>query len=278
MEPAADVAARGVHLDQRHAGRHGAAVAGGALVQAGAEDDDAIGLVDQAAPGRVRERADQPQVVGPAAEHVLGLQRGGDHGAHLVGQLLDGRACPGLVGAQADHEQRLAAAVQQRGGGVHRHLPGAQARRGGRRRRSGCIGRGAGDQAELHVHRQQQGGAATGLGRRYSQGQAAPGGGGFSRDKGLDARGLQHRRGIQGLAIGAQAIGGAGAGGPMAKDQQQPRAGAVGIHRSVQAIGRGRAAADDGDAQPAGGRRIALGHGHRLVLVAGAVKAHAHRV
>ena len=67
-------------------------VTGGALVQAGAKSDDAVGLVDQSASGGVREGPDHSEVIGVSVEHVLTLERRRHYRPDLVGQYFDGLA------------------------------------------------------------------------------------------------------------------------------------------------------------------------------------------
>ena len=254
------------------------AEAHGEQVEAGAEHQHAIGLGDHASGGGMRERPDDAEIAGMAAEHVLAARRGDQQRADPIGQLLDRRLGAGAMRAQAGDDQRLAALAQQR----RRPLrsPAAAARRAPARGRFGAAAVRLGEihVGELDVDRQQQRRRPAlqccGGGIR----QSPAGGGGAGRDEGPDAGGTEHAGGVEALVVGADPVGGARRHCRLAIDDQHARAGAAGIGRGVQPVRRGGPAADHRHAETAGAIGVALGHRDGVVLVSRAIEADAGTV
>ena len=112
------------------------AEAHGQEVEAGAEHQHAIGLGDHAPRRRMRERTDDAEIAGMAAEHVLAARRGGQQRAGPLGQRSERRLGAGAVRAEAGQDHRLAALPQDGDGRLDR----LRLRRGGR---AGPLGAGA---------------------------------------------------------------------------------------------------------------------------------------
>ena len=130
----------------------------------------------------------------------------------------------------------------------------------------------------LHVGGQQQRGGGALFGGRHRIGQGGARGGAGRGDEGAQSGGLQHAGGVEALVVRPRRVHLACRLRLLAIDDQQLRAHAAGGDRGVQAVGGGGAAANDGDAEAAGGKRIAFRHRDGVVLMPRAVEGDAETV
>ena len=153
IEPAADVGPDAVDLYQRHL-RHGRAEAGGQEIEPRTEHDHAVRLIRHAPRDRVRERADNAETPGIAAEEVLAARRGHHKRADALGEGLDRFSCARAMRAETGDDERLLGLGQDGSSSLDRlrrrrlRLPVRRANNGSR-----CRMR---DLGQLHVGRQVQ--------------------------------------------------------------------------------------------------------------------------